>query len=167
MLTRTRSRLATALAMCMLMSLSACGTRYVPGTSPQQAIAYELNEGLSFLLKAQTTVIAAVDANPAIKPTADQFLNPVRTAFELARDQVIPKLEQYDAAVKLGNQVAKVQLSTDLKPLLTEFQRLLGTAFRVQLPGELPTAIAGFVAEVHKTLTALRQEFQLASLPGA
>ena len=162
MLPRTRTRfVAHTLALSLMLAASACGKRYIEGTTPQQAMAYELNEGLTHLRSAQDAVIAAVDKNPEIKPTADKFLDPVYKALLLARDRIVPALEAYDAAVKIGDEARKLALASDLKTPNDQFNTLAGQAFGVSRPPEVTTSISGFVAEVQETLAILRKEFNL------
>lgn len=158
-----RKELAALFVLAVLLgsTVPACAKRYVTGTTPQQAIAYEVREAVSLLRNAQKEVIAAVDANPSWKPQADKFLNPVRDVFKEVQDgRLLPLLESYDAASQLGDEVKKLQLSSELQPLLTKFYTLTAAAIGAPLPGELTTSISGFVLQVQKTLTMLRTQFQ-------
>lgn len=161
MLTHLRRKELAAIITLAVLTAPACAARYKPGTTPPQAIAYEVKEAVSLLRNAQKNVIAAVDAHPDWKPQADKFLNPVRDVFKEVQDgRLLPLLESYDAVAKLGDDIKKVQLETELRPLLTRFYTLVSTALGAQLPGELASNISNFVLEVQKTLVMLRTQFQ-------
>lgn len=158
-----RKELAALFVLAVLLgtTVPACAKRYVTGTTPQQAVAYEVREAVTLLRNAQTNVIAAVDAHPDWKPQADKFLNPVRDVFKEVQDgRLLPLLESYDAAVKIGDDIKKVQLETDLRPVLTRFYTLVSTALGAQLPGQVTSSISDFVVKVQETLAMLRTQFQ-------
>jgi hypothetical protein len=152
-------------ALTSVLGLSACGKRYVPGTTPQQAIAYELNEGLKPLVDTQAAVIAAVDAvclprdqprDPAqcaaLKPNADKFLNSVYQLLTFVRDEVSPRLTQLDAAMKAVDAVRQGQLRAELVPLIEKASQLAASAFKVTIPDKLVSASTAAIA----TFTQLR-----------
>jgi hypothetical protein len=125
---------AMGVIVSMAMAAGACGKRYVEGTKPSAALAYEMEEGLKVLVDAQAQVIAAVDADPSFKPTADRFLNPVRDILKLSKEQIIPRLKQFDAALAAADLVRQGELRGELGPLFEDFNRIVGQAFGVTLP---------------------------------
>ena len=158
----TRSRVFALTLLVLLIGAAACGKRYVDGTTPQQAVAYEVDQTLKLMKGAQETVIAAVDAKPELKPAADKFLDPVyKLAKEVQDGRLVSTLQAWDAADKLQDEAKKVQIETDLKPLLEQFYTLVNEAIRAPLPGELTNAVTDFVVQAQRTLQILTGRFKL------
>jgi hypothetical protein len=142
-----------------LLFAPACGKRYAPGTTPSQAMAYELDEGIKPLRATQANVIAAVDAaclpvgKPAkpqecaqLKPVADVFLKHVDTLFALVEKEVSPRLKQLEAAIQAVDAARQGELRVELIPLFEKLNAISGQAFGVSLPDSLvakATTLAG------------------------
>lgn len=157
------------LVVSLAFGVAACGKRYVPGTTPQQAIAYELNEGLKPLVDTQAIVIAAVDAvclpkeqpkDPArcaaLKPNADKFLNPVYELLQFVKKEVSPRLEQFDAAMKTIDTVRQGELRAELVPLIEKVGVLSAQAFGTALPDGLVAKVTTLAGKTITTFKELR-----------
>lgn len=155
------ARAAVAAVMVLALAIGCAGKRYVDGTTPQQAAAYELDQAMTHVRAAQVSVIAAVDDDPSLKPSADKFLNPVRDLFKFTGEQLVPKLEAYDAAVKMADDVKRLSLETEIRPLLQKFERDVLAAFGVSLPTTLSERVSTFVDTVRDAVRVLKDRFNL------
>ena len=159
--------LMVALLLVPSLTMAACGTRYVPGTPTQTKFAYELKQSLEKLEEVQVKVIAGVDGASITPAAAKPFLDATRKTAQFSRDQLIPKLDAYDAATKLADRARADALSIEIRPLVAEFNVLLGQAFGVQLPNQFANELSKVAEEVRKLLVGIRTRFAPPQAQGA
>lgn len=152
------------------LTLTACGKRYVPGTPVQSKVAYETKSALLKLEDLQIKVMAGVDSG-AITPeqtktAAKPFLSAVVKVARFTQDQLLPKLDAFDAAMTLGDKARADALTIEIRPLVTEFNTLVGAALGVQLPGALVNELSNVAEEVRKLLVTLRARFAVPQAQG-